>query len=360
MDANYIFLKRNRLPNCEFKQFMVNHGIQLQLFRVKVPYGLQEFKFYPRAFINDCRLNINLCMNDEQIKYNKTLFAERIITALLSYGHMKTLRDNAEQCDSKYSFSNIDPLDGFSFYGEDKGKLQYVSFADLCTKLGEERNNVVKLCISQRGRCFQVLNTDCAGSEIYLQNNNGDTMVCWYDAAQFVKYFQEGEGAEFAKWFYNLRFYQKQMPNPQEKYIVAEWIENEIALAAKRNYYCSDDDGECCNCSETLDICDCSEKDHLFNHQKEALENCCGADDDNDNNYCGGEDVCCEIDDNLKNENSESASAKLECKVCFERETNCLFSPCNHVVTCSECSAALKECPVCRKTIETKTEFIRA
>ncbi|XP_006814869.1 baculoviral IAP repeat-containing protein 7-like [Saccoglossus kowalevskii] len=45
------------------------------------------------------------------------------------------------------------------------------------------------------------------------------------------------------------------------------------------------------------------------------------------------------------------------CKVCMDRDRCMLFQPCRHVVTCEICSAALRECPICRKTIKSTVKI---
>jgi hypothetical protein len=42
------------------------------------------------------------------------------------------------------------------------------------------------------------------------------------------------------------------------------------------------------------------------------------------------------------------------CCICFEEEKNMVFSPCGHICTCSECSAIVNDCPICRKKIDQK------
>jgi hypothetical protein len=44
-------------------------------------------------------------------------------------------------------------------------------------------------------------------------------------------------------------------------------------------------------------------------------------------------------------------SAGGGCVVCMERRVDCLILPCKHMVSCGECSALLKECPMCRGPI---------
>ena len=40
------------------------------------------------------------------------------------------------------------------------------------------------------------------------------------------------------------------------------------------------------------------------------------------------------------------------CMICCEKEKNCLFFPCKHNFSCIQCSKGLKDCPVCKTTIE--------
>jgi len=36
------------------------------------------------------------------------------------------------------------------------------------------------------------------------------------------------------------------------------------------------------------------------------------------------------------------------CKICFEKEVNCVFIPCGHVACCHDCAVTMKACPFCR------------
>ncbi|CAL1545887.1 unnamed protein product [Lymnaea stagnalis] len=40
------------------------------------------------------------------------------------------------------------------------------------------------------------------------------------------------------------------------------------------------------------------------------------------------------------------------CKICMDKEVAVVFLPCGHLVSCSECGAAMKDCPVCRVNIK--------
>ncbi|KAL1492136.1 hypothetical protein ABEB36_012624 [Hypothenemus hampei] len=67
---------------------------------------------------------------------------------------------------------------------------------------------------------------------------------------------------------------------------------------------------------------------------------------------------------NLPEQSSELKSSSLECaphtelsekplcKICYKNEMCVLFKPCNHIVSCVECSWGLKTCAVCRKPVE--------
>lgn len=41
-------------------------------------------------------------------------------------------------------------------------------------------------------------------------------------------------------------------------------------------------------------------------------------------------------------------SEEDECIICFDREINCVATPCGHQLCCLECSSGLSECPVCK------------
>jgi hypothetical protein len=40
------------------------------------------------------------------------------------------------------------------------------------------------------------------------------------------------------------------------------------------------------------------------------------------------------------------------CAICLEKEKVILFLPCAHLASCLECSVSIKNCPICRKSIE--------
>ena len=44
------------------------------------------------------------------------------------------------------------------------------------------------------------------------------------------------------------------------------------------------------------------------------------------------------------------------CSVCIDKRKNIMFTPCNHVCVCEECSIKVSSCPICRGDIEKKTK----
>ena len=53
----------------------------------------------------------------------------------------------------------------------------------------------------------------------------------------------------------------------------------------------------------------------------------------------------------------EALEDRLLCTICMEADAprSVLFGPCDHLVACASCAAALTECPNCRATITTRT-----
>jgi len=49
-----------------------------------------------------------------------------------------------------------------------------------------------------------------------------------------------------------------------------------------------------------------------------------------------------------------------ECKICFEKETDCVLLECGHQCCCTECSKVLKQCPICRRNITRVVPIFRA
>ncbi|CAG5122108.1 unnamed protein product [Candidula unifasciata] len=52
----------------------------------------------------------------------------------------------------------------------------------------------------------------------------------------------------------------------------------------------------------------------------------------------------------LKEENSQLRQQTV-CKICMDKEVAVVFLPCGHFVSCTDCAAAMKDCPVCRKQV---------
>ncbi|XP_076805660.1 baculoviral IAP repeat-containing protein 8-like [Clavelina lepadiformis] len=52
------------------------------------------------------------------------------------------------------------------------------------------------------------------------------------------------------------------------------------------------------------------------------------------------------------NEKIDNLKSERTCKVCLDRDANCVFVPCNHLSCCIECASALRKCPICRVKLE--------
>jgi hypothetical protein len=56
------------------------------------------------------------------------------------------------------------------------------------------------------------------------------------------------------------------------------------------------------------------------------------------------------------NDDLESENARLKeqrtCKICMDKEVGVVFLPCGHLCCCVNCAPALKDCPVCRRSIQ--------
>lgn len=53
--------------------------------------------------------------------------------------------------------------------------------------------------------------------------------------------------------------------------------------------------------------------------------------------------------DESKIENDQDVS--LLCKICFDKQSSCLFLPCRHICSCSICALSLSQCIICRTNI---------
>ncbi|XP_033124411.1 E3 ubiquitin-protein ligase RNF34-like [Anneissia japonica] len=65
-----------------------------------------------------------------------------------------------------------------------------------------------------------------------------------------------------------------------------------------------------------------------------------GGDDDDDEKSRG--DLLRELTD---------LNDEMSCKVCMDRDSNVLLTPCNHLVCCDSCSVRLASCPICRTKV---------
>nr|NP_001121594.1 zinc finger protein Ci-ZF(ZZ/RING)-1 [Ciona intestinalis]XP_018671186.1 zinc finger protein Ci-ZF(ZZ/RING)-1 isoform X2 [Ciona intestinalis]FAA00182.1 TPA: zinc finger protein [Ciona intestinalis] len=54
--------------------------------------------------------------------------------------------------------------------------------------------------------------------------------------------------------------------------------------------------------------------------------------------------------------NVESTEDSNSCTICMDRKINTVLSPCNHMLSCQECSKMLKQCPVCREPIDKRVK----
>lgn len=62
-------------------------------------------------------------------------------------------------------------------------------------------------------------------------------------------------------------------------------------------------------------------------------------------------------DVNIVNEKNLDEKTVIICSICNIYERNCLFTPCNHVVSCMNCADKLSICSICRVSIEHKIKI---
>ena len=48
----------------------------------------------------------------------------------------------------------------------------------------------------------------------------------------------------------------------------------------------------------------------------------------------------------------DDLQAKVTCKICLDSKIQVLFLPCRHLVCCENCANEVRECPLCRASIE--------
>ena len=39
-----------------------------------------------------------------------------------------------------------------------------------------------------------------------------------------------------------------------------------------------------------------------------------------------------------------------ECKICFDKSIDSVFTPCGHVLACFSCASSVKKCPICKRS----------
>ena len=48
----------------------------------------------------------------------------------------------------------------------------------------------------------------------------------------------------------------------------------------------------------------------------------------------------------------QAQNEKALCSICLENKKSVVFIPCKHEATCKPCSEKVKQCPICRTTIQ--------
>ncbi|KAH9489624.1 Baculoviral IAP repeat-containing protein 7-B [Bulinus truncatus] len=76
-------------------------------------------------------------------------------------------------------------------------------------------------------------------------------------------------------------------------------------------------------------------------------------------NKIGRENMTCyqECLGGVKSANDELRD-QTECKICLDKSVEIVFLPCGHLVSCTECAAALTLCPICRQEIQGRARAI--
>lgn len=69
------------------------------------------------------------------------------------------------------------------------------------------------------------------------------------------------------------------------------------------------------------------------------------------------EDNINKIDDTKNNIDDKKDLIIPKCSICMEYNSKIIFTPCNHICSCINCSKKLNECPICRKYISRKSEI---
>ena len=45
------------------------------------------------------------------------------------------------------------------------------------------------------------------------------------------------------------------------------------------------------------------------------------------------------------------AKEDMRCRICYQREIDCIIQDCKHYVICMKCGELIQQCPICRREI---------
>ncbi|XP_048766151.2 baculoviral IAP repeat-containing protein 7-A-like [Ostrea edulis] len=150
-----------------------------------------------------------------------------------------------------------------------------------------------------------------------------------------------------------------------ESFTVTEIVNVILDLQNSDSGYGSLEDLQQKNVSEGENVTKTSESnasDLLENIENKSVENVKSKSTDRENCDSGynSEDEN-ERTDSSANSNGETEKLRAEnkqlrdtliCKVCMDNTVSVIFLPCTHMVTCSQCFPAMKQCPICRSDIK--------
>ena len=66
------------------------------------------------------------------------------------------------------------------------------------------------------------------------------------------------------------------------------------------------------------------------------------------------------VETKMLREENERLREEISCRVCYTKESNIVFLPCRHLVTCPDCADGVQKCPVCRAEIQHMVKIFKS
>lgn len=101
--------------------------------------------------------------------------------------------------------------------------------------------------------------------------------------------------------------------------------------------------------------------------EEEEMEDEEDEEDDGTHSASSGTNTSTDSSDGARTERDPEMQQMMEdavfdenvCKICYERDINCVLLECGHLCSCIECGRRLRDCPICRRFISRIVETYR-